>query len=263
MNPKLVSPTFLAQLSPEEFGRFLRYLRLKQGKRIRDIARVAGLDPGYLSYLETGKRDFKRVRVPNLYRLLAAYGLPENYVHALLEAWSRELIRPPQPAPPPPKEEPIPEEAVPLNPYRLPIVEGGAGSPAWDDTQDFEYVLLPNMRGKEPLFGVRITGDSMEPLLYDGDLAIVWAGGPIHDKAIVAIGIPSNGIVVKHLYKNPLNPHEPPLMVSANFRKYPPEPLPEGAKVWGPVVAVVRSLYQGLIKRETLRKPSEYLSESL
>jgi phage repressor protein C with HTH and peptisase S24 domain len=53
-------------------------------------------------------------------------------------------------------------------------------------------LYLPEMRGKGPgdLFAVKVVGNSMEPLFYEGDLAVVHTQGRVGIGAVVAVGIP-------------------------------------------------------------------------
>ncbi|MDW8482275.1 MAG: S24 family peptidase [Meiothermus sp.] len=142
------------------------------------------------------------------------------------------------------------EELIHLRPLALAIKEAGAGSPAFDDASEHMVLFLPDLKGKEnQVGGIRIVGDSMEPLLYEGDIAVVWFRGNYGPGTIVAIGIPNDGIVVKQLY---YDKRGFPLMHSLN-PKYPDEPLPEGAKVWGPVTQIIRPMPSGVAKKRLVK----------
>lgn len=239
-----LDPRLLAEMSSEELGRLLRELRERRGLRQHQVAALAGVHASYLSHLEAGHRNFRKIRPDLLIRVLKAYGLEEGLILELIGLWTGMKVSLP-------KERPeVPPEAETLTPLALPVVEAGAGSPAWDDAQEILTLYLPDLRGKGgQVFGVRIVGDSMEPLLYEGDIAVVWTEGGYGPGTLVAIGIPGDGIVVKQLY---FGPKGEPLMHSLNPR-YPDGPLPEGAKVWGPVIQIVRSLPGGKPGRHLLR----------
>lgn len=247
-----MDPRLLAEMDPEELGRFLKELRTRLGMKQHEVAARAGVHPSYLSHLEAGKKDLRRASSQVALALLKAYGLGEAVALEIIRRWGEKALPGPdqqtQVDRPEPRREP--PEDVPLKPIRLPVVEAGAGSPTWDDAREFLSLHLPDLRGKERrIFGVKIVGDSMEPLLYEGDIAIVWTEGGYSPGSIVAIGIPSNGIVVKQIYYGPKGEA---LMHSLN-PLYPDQPLPEGAKVWGPVIQVVRSLPGGKPGRHLFR----------
>jgi len=230
----------VARYSAKEFGRFLRSLRERAKLTQADIGYRAGVDQTYVSMIETGKRDIRHVSAERMLRLLQAYGLKKEEIDYLLKLWS-------SPTKEEREERPLSETEVlhalsEVRPYRLPVVEGGAGSPSFEDTREFMLFWLPPMKGKKEnaLFAVKITGNSMEPLLYEGDYAIVDIETPPMPGAIVAVGIPGDGIVVKkfaqrgkELYLESINP------------TYEDLPLPEDAKIWGPVISVVRNFHQG------------------
>ncbi|WP_135256454.1 S24 family peptidase [Thermus caldilimi] len=239
-----LDPKSLSQMKPKEFGSFLREVRQRKGLRQHQVAARAGLHPAYISKVELGERDIRRMKATTASAILRAYGLSEDIIDALLRFW-----RKPQSLPEPPEPVSEKEEGEPLYPVTLPIVDAGAGSPSWDDAREFVTLFLPELKGKRnQIFGIRIVGDSMEPLLYEGDVAVVWTEGGYDPGAIVAIGIPGNGIVVKQLYYAQKGE---PLMHSLNPR-YPDEPLPEGAKIWGPVIQIIRSLPNGKPKKKLL-----------
>ncbi len=101
---------------------------------------------------------------------------------------------------------------------------------------------LPPMKGKKEtsLFAVKITGNSMEPLLYEGDYAS-WTRKPLPSPGLswlwasreTASWSKKLAERNKQLYLESVNP------------LYEDIPLPEDAKIWGPVISVVRNFHQG------------------
>ncbi|RTG97133.1 hypothetical protein CSW21_03595 [Thermus scotoductus] len=232
-----LDPKLVASMSPAELGNFLRGLRIKKGLRQHEVAARAHVHPAYLSRLESGMRVLRSTRRDTATAILKAYGLDEEFILEIYKLWGSldggQL-----------REAGSSFEATskPFLPLHLPVVEAGAGSPAWDDARETLLFYLPELRGKEGrVFGVRIVGDSMEPLLYEGDIAVVWTEGSYGPGVIVAIGIPGNGIVVKQLYYGSQGEM---LMHSLN-PKYRDEVPPEGSKVWGPVIQIIRALPGG------------------
>ncbi|GAA6762506.1 MULTISPECIES: LexA family protein [Thermus] len=233
----------VAQYSPREFGRFLRSLRERAKLTQGDIGYRVGINQTYVSMIETGKRDIRRVPIKRLLQLLRAYGLKDEEIDNLIKAWSLHTDKE--------KTEP-PEDATEVRPYRLPVVEGGAGSPSFEDAREFMLFWLPPMKGKKEtsLFAVKITGNSMEPLLYEGDYAIVDTETPPLTGAIVAVGIPGDGIVVKKLAER-----NKQLYLESVNPLYEDIPLPEDAKIWGPVISVVRNFHQGFPSKKLKALP--------
>lgn len=258
-----LDPSLLARMTAEEFGQFLRRIRVKQRRSQHELAFEANVHPSYISFVELGKRNLRNMRSENAWRILETYGLERDTITQLFRYWGKKV--PPQQR----KEEPplqrkeeaeasrrkegpeVPEEELlKLHAVYLPIKEAGAGSPAFDDASERMLLYLPDLRGKEgEVGGIRIVGDSMEPLLYEGDIAVVWFQGGYGPGTIVAIGIPNDGIVVKQLY---YDKRGYPLMHSLNPR-YPDEPLPEGAKIWGPVIHIIRPMPGGVAKKRLVK----------
>jgi SOS-response transcriptional repressor LexA len=236
----------VAQMTPEEFGRFLRSLRERAGLSQREMAERAKIHPAYISFVETGRRNLRKMNAQRTFSILSAYGLREDEINTLFRLWAETEARQRSQAL---DLENLPPEAQELRPYRLPLVEAGAGSPSFNDAQEYVTLYLPEMRGKGPgdLFAVKVVGNSMEPLLYEGDLAVVHTQGRVGIGAMVAVGIPGDGIVIKKLAER-----EGKLYLSNVNPMYEDQPFPEDAKIWGPVIAIIRNLTNGYPGRRKL-----------
>ena len=138
----------VARYDPKEFGRLLRSLRERAGKTQANVGRKAGVVQTYVSMIEGGKRDPKRIKPVRLLRLLEAYGVPKEEALALIEAWSLSSEAPlPSPAPGRP-----PQEARPLV---LPLLEEEAGEVLPDEAKGTVALYLPALEKEASFLAVR------------------------------------------------------------------------------------------------------------
>ncbi len=73
---------------------------------------------------------------------------------------------------------------------RIPIIGAircGPGGAAYEDIEG--YIDAANLKHPEECFYLRVTGDSMEPLIYDGDLALVRKQPTVESGELAAIVI--------------------------------------------------------------------------
>jgi repressor LexA len=117
-----------------------------------------------------------------------------------------------------------------------------AGAPVLAEEHIEEYLAVPDtFAAEEEHFALRVTGDSMvEAGILDGDVVVVRRQDVAEDGAIVAAQVPGRGepeATVKRLRRRgrrvTLAPEHPAME---------PFELPEGGRVLGQVVAVLRRL---------------------
>lgn len=114
-----------------------------------------------------------------------------------------------------------------------------AGSPilAEEDIDEI-YALPTDLVGTEPVFMLRIKGDSMiEKGIFDGDLVVVRRQSDARDGEIVAALIDDSEATVKTLRRT----GDAVILEAAN-PAYDPMVFTEGVSIIGRVVAVLRSL---------------------
>jgi SOS-response transcriptional repressor LexA len=99
-------------------------------------------------------------------------------------------------------------------------VAAGAGRELWDEPCD-RWIPLPNDAPDGRYVALRVTGDSMVPLLHDGDTILVKLGDEVVPDAVVVARVPDGGYVVKRVggvagsrvELASLNPDYPPIVI--------------------------------------------------
>jgi phage repressor protein C with HTH and peptisase S24 domain len=99
-------------------------------------------------------------------------------------------------------------------------VAAGAGRELWDEPCD-RWIPLPEGTPDGKYVALRVTGDSMVPLLHDGDTILVKLGEELVPDAVVVARVPDGGYVVKRVggfagsrvELASLNPDYPPIVI--------------------------------------------------
>ena len=100
-------------------------------------------------------------------------------------------------------------------------VAAGVGRELWDEPCD-RWIPLPDGTPDGRYVALRVTGDSMVPLLHDGDTILVKLGDELVPDAVVVARVPDGGYVVKRVgglagsrvELVSLNPDYPPIVIS-------------------------------------------------
>jgi len=77
-------------------------------------------------------------------------------------------------------------------------VAAGIGRELWDEPCD-RWIPLPDGTPDGRYVALRVTGDSMVPLLHDGDTILVKLGDELVPDAVVVARVPDGGYVVKRV----------------------------------------------------------------
>jgi SOS-response transcriptional repressor LexA len=99
-------------------------------------------------------------------------------------------------------------------------VAAGAGRELWDEPCD-RWIAVPDGTPDGQYVALRVTGDSMVPLLHDGDTILVKLGDELVRDAVVVARVPDGGYVVKRVggiagsrvELASLNPNYPPIVI--------------------------------------------------
>jgi len=128
-------------------------------------------------------------------------------------------------------------DVLPVRRYRIPIVEAGAGLPAWDESGEFVVLDLPELRGKKEseLFAVRVVGDSMSPTFLNGDVVVCWKEGQPEAGRVVAVHQHGDGIILKRLQYAGSQP-----MLYSDNPAYAPVMMGEYDRIYGVVLGMWR-----------------------
>lgn len=133
----------------------------------------------------------------------------------------------------------LPSNVFPVNQYRIPVVDAGAGPPMWNENAEYITLHIPDLKGKpeSELFAVRVGGDSMQTTLKDGDVVVFWTGGAIEPGRIVAVHVHWDGVVVKRLQR-----YNGSWYLYSDNPNHPPVPLNEDDRILGVAATLVRKM---------------------
>jgi len=224
-------------------GEVIKRLRLKKGWTVKRLAEALGKSPAYVSMVENSKRD---VRMATLEAFARALGVPPAY---LLSGRSEEEGG---------RMESLVDEILEVVEKHLPEVKGtlrrvrripvisytAAGDPvAYEDMYPAGYAeeFIEGFSDIDDVnaFALRIRGDSMEPLLMDGDIVIVCPNWSLREGRPVVAKIRGGEITCK-IY----NRKERNIVLSAVNPRYKPVVVSTDEIEWlYPVVRVVRNIY--------------------
>ena len=177
---------------PIPFPALLKAARQRQGLTQQEIADALGVSPSAYCGYETGKRQPDLSRLAQLAALLstsadALLGLPaqeaapplapaeEDVLSRLraLDAHGRRMVRMVL-AEEYARMHPAAQEGARLLPFRVSEQPAAAGLGAYLGPEAFRNVSVPADRlPRGASFGVPVCGDSMEPLIHDGDKVLV------------------------------------------------------------------------------------------
>jgi SOS-response transcriptional repressor LexA len=168
--------TYSPRVGIRELGRVLRERRQRLGATQAAVARRAGIDPSYLSRLESGDPAYKSVG-PDVLRHLAA-ALESDSLELEAALYDRPL--------------PAPVATLPEYPERIPVVARdvpGSSGAAAEGYHVVEYVYVPfRFKQGRLLKAISVRGDCMAPVIPDGAIVILdeTAAADVRNGQIVA-----------------------------------------------------------------------------
>lgn len=226
-------------------GRMIKELRLKRGWTVRKLASMVGKTPAYVSLIENRKRQISMELLESFARALGvppAYFLQEDarggsaddikraiigdlcsIVERYSDACGRDVFR---------------------KLRRIPVISyTAAGEPTvYEDMYPVGYAdefLEFSDINDENAFALRIRGDSMEPVLYEGDIVVVCPSWEVKDGRPVVVKT-SDGEVTCKIYTKTGDS----VVLSALNPRYPPKVYSKDEIVWVyPVVRSIRNFY--------------------
>ena len=209
------------------FADRLKRLRKEHGYAQESLAAVIGVERS-----SVGKYEGKSGVIPSndvLARIADLFGVSIDY---LLERENRNQISP--------ATQTFPPNILPVQRRKIPILGNvAAGEPIFADEEHEEYVIEDDANDCD--FALRIAGDSMEPLLHDGDIVYVRQQDDVNDGEI-GILLLDDEAVIKHIYHIP----DGVQVVSQNAAKYPPKtytwPNYDTIRILGRAIAYRRNL---------------------
>ena len=152
------------ELSLKEMGAYLKELRESKGLSTREVYELSKVSNSYLSLVENGHR---RASAVVLKKLAPVYGV--DYLDLYVKAGYADLVKEEQRN----KLNPIPLSE--LNKIEIPML--GIVKAGYDYLADENIIghVFLDFKPSDPenYYALQVTGDSMEPLFSDGDIAIV------------------------------------------------------------------------------------------
>ena len=200
----------------------LRSLRKKAGMTQQALADMMNVTDGTISYWETGKTNLSyatALSLANIFHVSPAYLLGESDTFS-----GNGMLKEPG--------------------ARIPVVGAiRAGIPitAIEDVEDWEEIPAAMARGGDYI-ALRVRGSSMEPKIYDGDIAIIRRQETVENGQVAAILINGDEATIKKVKRTP----EGIMLIAFNAEVYEPhfysnqeiEALP--VRIYGRLVEVRR-----------------------
>ena len=150
-------------LSKQDLGKYLKELREIKGLSLREVNKLTGISYTHLNMIENGKRNVTPALLRNLAQLYNT-----NYLELYEKAGYVDLI----------ENETCSRtftSLLDLNKTKIPVLgKVKAGYNYLADENIIGHVFLDfDPSDPENYYALQVTGDSMEPLFSDGDIAIV------------------------------------------------------------------------------------------
>ena len=137
----------------------LKILREKRGLSMEQLAEKAKVSKGIIGQIERNKT---RSSVKTLNKLAEALALNSDEKLRLYNAFLGRETK---------KDFIIEQLKDPIKMMSVPVYSSvAAGIGVIPDSEPIEYILIPELSGE--CIGARVSGDSMEPTFYDGDIVI-------------------------------------------------------------------------------------------
>lgn len=221
----------------------VKELRRKKGIQQKELALSIGVSRPIVSEWESGKKDPSGERLRKLAEYFGVDELvilgkgfqvlsPNSCGYFYIDRESGEMV-PVSDA----RVMNLPPDSIQIRRNVIPVLGNIACSPQTvPDTNPDGYADLPD--GIRADFCLKCKGDSMSPMLNDGDLVLIRQQPEVEPGQVAAVGI--NGeTTLKHVYRN-----ETGLLLCANNTKYAPIQTKPGddVVVYGRAVGFLRMI---------------------
>lgn len=168
------------------FADRLRELRIRKNMTQGELSKATGLTQSAIAMYETGKREPKI----EVMELLADYfNVDMNYITGKTD-----------------KTTMLSASAIDaIDVIRIPMlgrVVAGDPQEAIQEAEEFLYIPAMGNKRSEDYFALRVNGESMEPNLLDGDIAIVHIQPDIDSGQIAVVLIDNQDSTVKRVFKS-------------------------------------------------------------
>ena len=158
----------------------LRELRAKTGESQEDVSAAIGIAQSAYGRYEAGKRV---PRSEILAALADHFGVSSDYLMGATES-------------------PLPANAYPVsNLAHVPIVGAIRGGPGGTAVQDVEGYGLEDVKNPDEFILLRVTGDSMEPEIHVGDMALIHLQDDVESGELAAVIVDGDEGTLKRVVK--------------------------------------------------------------
>lgn len=169
------------------FADRLRELRIRKNMTQGELSKATGLTQSAIAMYETGKREPKI----EVMELLADYfNVDMNYITGKTD-----------------KTTMLSASAIDaIDVIKIPLlgrVVAGDPQEAIQEADEFIYIPSMNHRRSDDYFALRVNGESMEPNLMDGDIAIVHIQPDVDSGQIAVVLIDNQDSTVKRVFITP------------------------------------------------------------
>ena len=169
------------------FGETLKSLRKQKGLTQEEFAKQTGISRSAIGMYESGKRE-------------PSFEMLELFADFFNVDMNTLLDRDPAPAARPAASKSARKKGV-----RIPVlgrVVAGIPIEAVQEYDDWEEIPEEMARRGE-YFALRVTGDSMKPVICNGDVIIVRIQPDVDTEQIAVVGVNGNEATVKKIIKDP------------------------------------------------------------
>ena len=168
------------------FADRLRELRIRKNMTQGELSKATGLTQSAIAMYETGKREPKI----EVMELLADYfNVDMNYITGKTD-----------------KTTMLSASAIDaIDVIRIPLlgcVVAGDPQEAIQEAEEFLYIPAMGNKRSEDYFALRVNGESMEPSLMDGDIAIIHIQPDVDSGQIAVVLIDNQDSTVKRIFKS-------------------------------------------------------------
>lgn len=178
----------------------LREIRKENGISLKKMGEIIGVAESTMSLYENGKRQ---PDYDTLSKIADYFGVTTDYLLG--------------------REDKLPANAIPVDIstfVKIPVygeVSAGMGCFAESNIIDYEYVSPDSVDNYEDYFFLKVKGDSMEPEIKEGDLALIRKQKSVDSGSVAVVIIDNDNGVIKKVYYDDewielvsFNPYYPP-----------------------------------------------------
>ncbi len=210
-------------------GERLKQLRKEKGLTQRKLAEILNLDDSSISMYERGKTsppDDIKIKLANF------FGVSVDYLLGISNNRDKDTSLPKS------------IDTVPVGKLlQIPIIgtiKAGPGGIAYEELLGYEMVDAELFKGCENCFFLRVKGNSMEPLLLEGDLVLIRRQPDVPSNSLAAVIINGEEAMIKKVIKK-----EKEIILQSINPEYEPVVIKEGDEFYivGLATALTRKFY--------------------